>query len=67
LSTGLGIYYTIFYLSIVGCLLLAGEARDASGFSVAPVFLSAFVTVASVPCLGLFRFIERGVASPRRV
>lgn len=67
LSTGLGIYYTIFYLSIVGCLLLAGEARDASGYAVAPVFLSAFVTVASVPCLSLFRYLERGVASPRRV
>ncbi len=35
LSTGLGIYYTVFYLSIVVCLLLAGEVarplRGASG------------------------------------
>ncbi len=63
LSTGLGIYYTVFYLSIVGCLLLAGAARDLSGGPVAPVFFAAFVTGASAPCVALFRIFER---TPRR-
>ena len=68
LSTGLGIYYTVFYLSIVGCLLLAGQARDLSGGPVAPVFFAALVTAASVPCVALFRFLERSAAKvPRRV
>jgi predicted MFS family arabinose efflux permease len=59
LSTGLGIYYTIFYLSILGCLLLAGQVRDQSGGPAAPVFFSAAVTVASVLCLAVFRRLAR--------
>jgi len=59
LSMGLGIYYTVFYLSIVGCLLLAGEVRDVSGGPVAPVFFAALVTAASVPCVALFRLLSR--------
>ena len=59
LSTGLGIYYTVFYLSIVGCLLLAGAVRDVSGGPVAPVFFAALVTAASVPCVALFRYLAR--------
>jgi len=59
LSTGLGIYYTVFYLSIVGCLLLAGAVRDASGGPVAPIFFAALVTVASLPCVALFRYLAR--------
>jgi MFS family permease len=65
LSTGLGIYYTVFYLSIVVCLLLAGAARDLVGGPVAPVFFAALVTVASVPCVALFRFLERGAGKVR--
>ena len=65
LSTGLGIYYTVFYLSIVGCLLLAGEARDLSGGPVAPVFFAALITAASVLCVALFRFLERSAAKVR--
>jgi predicted MFS family arabinose efflux permease len=61
LSTGLGIYYTIFYLSILGCLLLAGQVRDQSGGPAAPVFFSAAVTAASVLCLALFRRLARNV------
>ena len=59
LSTGLGIYYTIFYLSILGCLLLAGQVRDQSGGPAAPIFFSAVVTAASVVCLALFRRMAR--------
>jgi MFS family permease len=59
LSTGLGVFYTVFYLSILGCLLLAGEVRDQSGGAAAPVFFSAAVTAASVLCLALFRSLER--------
>jgi hypothetical protein len=62
LSTGLGIYYTVFYLSIVACLLLAGGARDISGGPVAPVFFAAMVTAASVPGVALFRLLERSAA-----
>jgi len=65
LSMGLGIYYTAFYLSIVACLLLAGEARDLAGGPVAPVFFAALVTAASVPCVALFRFLERSAAKVR--
>ena len=65
LSTGLGIYYTVFYLSIVGCLLLAGEVRDLSAGPVTPVFFAALVTAASLPCVALFRFLERSRAKVR--
>ena len=60
LSTGLGVYYTAFYLSIVACLLLAGTVRDASGGPAAPVFFAAVVTAASLLGLGAFRALERG-------
>ena len=69
LSTGLGVYYTVFYLSIFGCLLLAGEVRDQSGGPAAPVFFAAAVTAASVLCLALFRSLEARTRrhSPRQV
>jgi MFS family permease len=67
LSTGLGIYYTIFYLSILGCLLLAGQVRDQSGGPAAPVFFSAAVTAASVLCVALFRRLARNVPAHAEV
>jgi MFS family permease len=59
LSAGLGVYYTMFYLSIVAALLLAGRVRDISHDAAAPVFFAAVVTAGSVVCLGLFRSLER--------
>ncbi len=59
LSVGLGVYYTVFYLSIVAALLLAGRVRDLSASAAAPVFFAAIVTAGSVICLGLFRSLER--------
>jgi predicted MFS family arabinose efflux permease len=59
LSTGLGVYYTVFYLTIAAALPLAGLARDVSGGPAAPLFFAAGATALSVPCLGLFRALER--------
>lgn len=59
LSTGLGVYYTVFYLSIVVALLLAGHVRDLTDSAAAPVFFAAAVTAASVLSVGVFRSLER--------
>lgn len=59
LATGLGVYYTVFYLGIAGALPLAGLVRDLSGNPAAPLLFAAAATAASVPALGLFRLLER--------
>jgi len=64
LASGLGVYYTIFYLAFAGAPPLAGLVRDLSGGPTAPIFFAAGATVASVLCLGLFRSLERQAAAP---
>jgi predicted MFS family arabinose efflux permease len=59
LATSLGVYYTIFYLTIAAALPLAGLARDVSGGPAAPLFFAAGATALSAACLGLFRALER--------
>jgi predicted MFS family arabinose efflux permease len=63
LATGLGVYYTVFYLGIAGALPLAGLMHDLSGSPAAPAFVAATATAASVLALGLFRWL----ASPPAV
>src|SRR5262249_21805067 len=64
LAAGLGVYYTAFYLVIVGALWLAGVVRDLSGRPGSPLVFAAAATVASVLCLGFFRSLERRVPVP---
>jgi predicted MFS family arabinose efflux permease len=59
LATGLGVYYTVFYLGIAGTLPLAGLVRDLSGTPAAPVVFAALATGASAAALVLFRWLER--------
>jgi predicted MFS family arabinose efflux permease len=68
LATGIGVYYTVFYLGIAAALPLAGLVRDLSGSPAAPLYFAAAATAASVLALGVFRSIERhaaDTASPR--
>jgi predicted MFS family arabinose efflux permease len=58
LATGLGVYYTVFYLGIAAALPLAGVVRDVSGNPAAPVMCAAVATAVTVLALGLFRALE---------
>jgi predicted MFS family arabinose efflux permease len=58
LSTGLGIYYSVFYLCMAATQPLAGWVRDVSGTPEAPVVFAAAVMAATVLGLALFRHLD---------
>ncbi len=59
LATGLGAFYTIFYLGIALAQPLAGVTRDISGDAAMPIFFAAALMASTVVGLGLFRWVER--------
>ena len=59
LATGLGAFYTIFYLGIALAQPLAGLTRDITGDPAMPIFFAAGLMAATVIGLGLFRWVER--------
>ena len=65
LATGLGTLYTVFYLGMALAQPAAGMTRDLSGSPAMPIFFAAILMAATVPALGLFRWIE-GVAPAGR-
>jgi predicted MFS family arabinose efflux permease len=71
LATGLGMFYTIFYLGMAVAQPLAGLTRDISGDAAMPIFFAAALMTTTVLGLGLFRWIEQFGAdrttAPRRV
>jgi predicted MFS family arabinose efflux permease len=59
LATGLGIYYSVFYLAMTVAPGLAGMLRDLTGNAAAPiVFAGALITV-PILALAAFRRLER--------
>lgn len=59
LATGLGVFYTVFYLAMAVAQPAAGLVRDLSGSPAAPITFAAAVMAATVIGLVLFRGIER--------
>ncbi len=59
LATGLGVYYTVYYLGMAVAQPLAGLTRDLSGSAAMPLYSAAVFMTATVPILALFRRLER--------
>jgi MFS family permease len=62
LATGLGVFYTVFYVMMALTQPAAGLVRDLTGDPAAPIAFAAAVMVATVVGLGIFRRIERSTA-----
>ena len=60
LATGLGVFYTLFYLVIAASQSAAGLVRDLSGDPAMPIRFAAAMMAATVLGLGAFRLVERG-------
>jgi MFS family permease len=71
LATGLGMFYTIFYLGLAVAQPLAGLTRDMSGDPAMPIFFAAALMTITLVGLGLFRWVEQlgegRAPAPRRV
>ena len=71
LATGLGIFYTFFYLGVAVAQPLAGLTRDLSGDPAMPIFFAAVLMTITLVGLGLFRWVEQlgpsRASAPRRV
>jgi MFS family permease len=59
LSTGFGVFYTVFYVMMALTQPAAGLVRDLVGDPAAPVVFAAAVMAATVVGLAIFRWIER--------
>lgn len=66
LATGLGVFYTVYYLGMAGAQPLAGLTRDLSGSPAMPLYCAAVLMAATVPALVLFRRLERRPAGAPR-
>lgn len=60
LATGLGVFYTLFYLLIAASQSVAGLVRDLSGDPAMPIRLAAAMMAATVLGLGAFCLVEQG-------
>jgi MFS family permease len=63
LATGLGVFYTVFYVMMTLTQPVAGLVRDVVGDPAAPIVLAALVMAATVLGLAVFRRLERNPAS----
>ena len=66
LATGLGVFYTVFYVMMALTQPAAGLVRDVVGDPSAPIVLAAFIMAATVIGLAMFRRLERH-RSPARM
>lgn len=66
LATGLGYYYTAYYLGMAASQPLAGFVRDLSGDAATPIFFAGFMMAATVHALTAFRQVEGDHAAARR-
>jgi MFS family permease len=62
LTTGLGVYYAVFYVSMAVTQPVAGLLRDVSGWPGMPIVFAAVVMAATALALVAFRLIERRAA-----
>lgn len=58
LSTGFGVFYTVFYVMMAATQPAAGLVRDLVGHPAAPIVFAALVMAATAAGLALFRRIE---------
>jgi len=59
LTTGFGVFYTVFYVMMALTQPAAGLVRDVAGDPAAPVVVAAVVMAATVVGLAVFRRLER--------
>jgi len=59
LATGLGVFYTVFYVMMAATQPAAGLVRDVVGDPAAPIVFAAAVMAATAIGLAIFRRIER--------
>jgi len=59
LTTGFGVFYTVFYLMMALTQPVAGLVRDRVGDPAAPIVFAAVMMVATVLGLAVFRRVER--------
>ena len=59
LATGLGVFYTLFYVMMALTQPAAGLVRDLAGDPAAPIVFAAVVMAATVVGLGVFRRLEQ--------
>jgi MFS family permease len=62
LTTGFGVFYTVFYVMMALTQPAAGLVRDVAGDPAAPVVVAAVVMAATVVGLAVFRRLERQAA-----
>ena len=60
LTTGLGIYYTVFYLAMTVAPGLAGMLRDITENPAAPIVFAGALIAVPILALAAFRRVERG-------
>ena len=58
-GTGLGIFYTYYYIGMAACPPLAGWARDITGNPSAPLLLGIVLIVMAVVLIGALRLLQR--------
>jgi len=59
LATGLGIYYSVFYLAMTVAPGLAGMLRDRTGSAAAPIVFAGVLITVPIIALAAFRRVER--------
>ena len=60
LTTGFGVFYTVFYTMMAATQPVAGLIRDLGGDASAPVVFAAAVMAATAVAFAIFRLIEVG-------
>lgn len=60
-STGLGVFYTVYYLGMALLLPVAGWLQDSTGSAAVPLYFGGGLAALAVVTLGLFRLAQRRV------
>ncbi len=64
-GTGLGIFYTTFYVGTAGLLPLAGYLQDLTGSAATSLVFAGALMALAVPSLAAFRLLQgRRAATP---
>ena len=59
LTTGFGVFYTVFYVMMALTQPVAGFVRDRAADPMAPIVFAAVVMAATAVGLGIFRWLEQ--------
>ena len=58
-SEGMGLFYTFIYVGVAVLPPIAGLSRDLTNSAGAPLLFGGAMLLASLPFLGLFRYLQR--------